>query len=248
MASLDGYTHHGESITVPDLRGRTITEIDRMFETLKLSYTIMDSSYLPTQPPNSILEQEPPPGARVKENRRIYLTINASLPPRVKMPNLVDKSLRQAQMELEVYGLNLGELQYRPDLALNAVLDQMYLGKHILPGTLIHKNSTIDLVLGNGLGETQVTVPNLTGLTFAEAKWTLLGTNLNIGHVEWDVTITDSATAVVYRQIPEHDNESQRKLNFGEAVDIHLTQTLPDFLKQFSVDPADSLDDDYDDE
>src|SRR5207244_4487249 len=97
--------------------------------------------------------------------RTIYLTVNAMMPPLVKMPNLVDLTLRQASAKLETYGFKLGTLEYVPDLAKNAVLSQKVKGKKIEPGTLIEKGVTVTLVLGDGLSDNKVSVPRLLNLT-----------------------------------------------------------------------------------
>lgn len=235
MGSLKGFTHHGESITVPDMHDLTVAEAEGQLKALKLGYYVNDSSYIVGKKPDMILDQDPAAGSKVKEGRKIYLTINAKLPPKVKMPNLIDKSLRQAQLELQSYGLQVGEIQYRPDLALNAVLDQLYRGKHVESGQLVQKGSRIDLILGNGLGETKVEVPNLIGLTYEEAKWTLMSYSLNVGLMERDASVTDTATAVVYKQVPDYNADEPAEINYGEAVDIYLTQHLPEFLERFSA-------------
>ncbi|GIV32878.1 MAG: hypothetical protein KatS3mg031_0413 [Chitinophagales bacterium] len=236
MWYLKAYTHHGETITVPDLRGLTIDEVSTLLQNRRLDYFIMDSSYVVGKPPLTVLDQDPPPLSKVKENRKVYVTVNSTVPPKVKMPSLVNKNLRVVTPILESLGLQVGELIYRPDLGLNVVLEQRYNGREIEPGTLVPKGSKIDLVLGNGLGDTTVDVPNLIGRTLEEAKWVLTSSNLNLGFVKWDNTITDSSTAVVYRQLPEYDPAAPQRLNYGEPVDIFLTQNLPEYLKQYTAD------------
>ena len=239
MSSLLGYTHHGESITVPDLHSLTLPEVEEQLTALKLKFAVNDSSYLLKKKPNIVLDQDPDADSKVKEGRTIYLTISRRVPPPVKVPNLVDLNLVFAQKALESAGLNTGELQYRPGLGKNKVIEQLYLGKPILAGKEIPKGSKISLVLADGLGETKGEVPNLIGRTLEQAKWVLNTLNFNIGYVEFDATAKDSNTAVIYKQVPEYDPAAPPELNYGEAVDIYLTKELPEFLKQYS---ADSLD------
>ncbi len=236
MFYLKAYTNHGETVTVPDLRGMTLEEANILLQTNKLSYFVMDSSYVVGKPASSVLDQDPPPDSKVKENRKIYVTINSVLPPKVKMPDLVDKHLRVVSPILESQGLRLGELTYRAALGLNVVLEQQYRGNNIKAGALVPKGSKINLVLGNGLGETSVEVPNLIGLTLSEAKWALMSKNLNLGYVEWDETVRDSTTAVIFKQLPDYDYSQPEMLNYGEAVDVYLTKTLPEFLKRYAAD------------
>ncbi len=216
---LDIYTMHGESITVPDLRGLTKDRLTSFLENKHLEYKIVDSLYEDGKAPGSVLEQDPSPNSKVKENRTIYLTINSFQPSKVKMPNLIDVSYRQAEAILTTYGLKVGETIYRPDLAKNAVLDQLYHGQHIPPGKEISKGSTIDLVLGDGIGNSEVVVPSLIGLNKSEALFVLKGSSLNIGTIVFDPGGRSQENAVVYKQVPA---PGEGTLKQGEAIDLYL--------------------------
>ena len=216
---LDVYTMHGESITVPDLRGLTKERLESFLENKHLQYKIVDSLYEDGKAAGAVLEQDPIPNSKVKENRTIYLTINSYQPDKVKMPNLIDVSYRQAEAILNSYGLKVGQTTYRPDLAKNAVLDQLYRGQHIPPGKEITKGSTINLILGDGIGNAEVVVPSLIGLTKSEALFVLKGSSLNIGTIVFDPGGRNQENAVVYRQTPE---PGEGILKQGEAIDIYL--------------------------
>jgi beta-lactam-binding protein with PASTA domain len=77
---LDNYTKHGESIVVPDLKGMKAKQLDSMISDLHLNYAIIDSIYFTDKPQGVIIEQDPLPGSKVKENRTVYLTINSGIP------------------------------------------------------------------------------------------------------------------------------------------------------------------------
>ena len=217
---LDGYTHHGESIAVPDLRGLKKEQLESFITDKHLKYAVVDSIFELEKTPGTVVEQDPAPDSKVKEGRTIYLTVNAGLPPNVKMPDLIDVSFRQADAILQTFGLKVGNLIYKPDLAKNAVLGQRYKGSEIDHGTEIPKGSQIDLVLGDGLGNTKVIVPDLIGLTKGEALFVLKGSSLNVGTMFFDSDVRDSLSAKVYKQIPEPSDSST--LNQGEAVDLYL--------------------------
>src|SRR5436190_8628958 len=69
---LDNYTHHGESITVPDLRGMTREKLVKFIENKHLQYKVVDSLYEVGKTPGTVIEQDPAPDSKVKENRTIY--------------------------------------------------------------------------------------------------------------------------------------------------------------------------------
>jgi beta-lactam-binding protein with PASTA domain len=217
---LGSYTHHGESISVPDLRGLKKERMESFVEDKHLRYAIVDSLFELDKQPGTVVDQDPAPDSKVKEDRTIYLTVNASLPPKVKMPDLIDVSFRQAEAILQTFGLKVGSLIYKPDLAKNAVLGQRYRGSDISAGREIPKGSVIDLVLGDGLGNTRVPVPELIGLTKGEALFVLKGSSLNIGTVYYERITRDSSNAKVYKQSPEASDDAT--INQGEAVDLYL--------------------------
>jgi beta-lactam-binding protein with PASTA domain len=216
---LNNYTHHGESITVPDVRGLSEEKLARFIEDKHLQYKIIDSLFEDGKAPGTVIEQDPKPDSKVKENRTIYLTVNSSRPPKVKMPDLIDVSFRQAEAILQTFGLRVGQTTYKPDLAKNAVLAQLYKGRSIAAGAEIFKGSAIDLVLGDGLGNAEVPVPNLISLTKGEAMFVLKGSSLNIGTITFDDGVRNEENAKVYRQFPEPNGNTIKQ---GEAIDIFL--------------------------
>lgn len=219
---LNSITRHGESLTVPDIKGLKIDDAAKVLEQKKLRFLVVDSLFFEDKPKLSILEQNPPPQAKVKEGRIIYLTINSNKAPQVMMPNLTDVSLRQAQAMLAGAGLKTGQLIYKPDIAQNVVLDQLLGGRSIKEGEKIPKGSVIDLVLGNGLEGEDVPVPDLTGLTLEEAGNLLQSSSLNMGAVVYQGAIKDTATAKVFRQMPSFSAEATAKA--GQPVDLFLKQ------------------------
>ena len=86
---LPNSTNHGETITVPDLEGMDLGKIDEFLSGHDLRYEVSDSSYSDEFPPLTVLQQFPKPGSKVKENRKVYITINRVTPPTVPMPDLV---------------------------------------------------------------------------------------------------------------------------------------------------------------
>ncbi len=223
--ALDNYTRHGEDILVPDYSEIHHTKLDSVFEKSSLEYVVIDSIYEPKMAKGVVLDQNPEASSKVKEGRTIYLTINANNPPMLKMPDVVDLSLRQAIAKLEDYGFALGEKQYVPDLAKDAVLRQEYQGNPIKPGTLLPKNSKIDLILGDGLQDNEVHVPYLIGMSYEEAIDAINVGSMSVGAIVPDKTMKpaseDTLNSRVYRQIPDFNPDEMWTV--GDPVDIFLT-------------------------
>ncbi len=218
------YTHHGQTITVPDLTGLTVEEVQDVTSSRNLRYEIIDSVFSSEMPRGTVLKQNPYARSKVKKNRKIFLTMNAINPEMVAMPRLVGLSIRQARLALQNAGLILGEIEYRPDFAINNVLQQMYKDSVINEGTEIHKESVIDLVLGMGLSKETTRLPDLVGKSLEDAREIIADYYLNIGAITYDESMEneeDTASAFIWRQYPEFDEF--RRLNMGMEVDIWLT-------------------------
>ena len=218
---LAAYTNHGETIVVPDLKGKQWQSVEQGLSLKNLRLSIADSSiYMVDKPGGQIIEQDPAPGSRVKENRTIYITVSKVVPPQVKIPNIIDVSDRQAEAILLSYGLKTGERRYQPDLAKNALLEISTNGRVLYPGDEVPKGTVIDFLLGDGFGMTEVNVPILLNLTVDEAIFVLKGSRLSTGAIIYDDDVQDTISAIVYRQWPNARDSA--KLKQGEPVDIYL--------------------------
>ncbi len=218
---LGSFTNHGETVTVPDLHGMKYAELKTFLSQKSLNVQISDSSiFILDKPAGLVIEQDPSPNEMVKENRTIYVAITRSIPPGVHLPNLVDVSLRQATAILNSYGLKTGSSIYKPDLAKDAVLAMMYNGQIINPGAELPKGSSVDLVLGDGLGNTEVEIPQLVGLSLDEATFALHSSQINIGTTFFDAGVKDTNEAKVYRQSPQPGDTIILKQ--GESIDLYL--------------------------
>ncbi len=215
---LPSVTNHGETITVPDLEGMVMDDLDEFLLERNLRYEVSDSSYSGAYPALSVLSQFPKAGSRVKENRKIYLTINSLTPPSTRMPKLIDRSLRNAELELKSYELVRGRIILKPSPFENAVLEQNYDGKGIEPGTKIAKGSVIDLVVGDGYGNRVFALPNFIGEPFDEVKLLIAGMNLRLGSIINEGDSID-AQGFVFRQIPQEGEV----VKVGEAIDLWVT-------------------------
>jgi eukaryotic-like serine/threonine-protein kinase len=127
-------TNHGEEIVVPNLSKLTEEQAEDALDDLDLDYVMLDSvDFNKNYPKFTVVEQDPLPGAKVKKNRKIYFKINSSGFKMVVIPNLIEKTYRQAVPTLKALGL---------EVFCN--------GKKLKPGDKVLKSSKISLVLGDG--------------------------------------------------------------------------------------------------
>lgn len=214
------YTNHGESVSVPDLSGYTFDEGVEILDRAGLQYEVsLDSGFNTDLKTFAILKQIPEADAQVKNGKTIYLTLNAKNPPLLKMPNLVNTHLKNVQDILANMGLERGDIVYVPDIAPNIVLEQKYRGVNVKEGFEIPKGARIDLVVGDGMGNQILEVPNLKGMDEVEAEFLILGSSLRVGNKYY--LETDSVGAgKVLRQSPP----SSQRVKTGELIDLWIAK------------------------
>ena len=149
---LNVSTNHGDFETVPDLKGKSISVAQVELEDNRLVMKIQDSAnYNPDYPKFSVIEQEPLAGSKVKENRKIYITLNPSGYRKMNIPEgLIDKTYRQVKPTLEALDFKIGKITYVNNIGKDMVLKLSHKGKTLRAGDKLAKTSVIDLQLGNG--------------------------------------------------------------------------------------------------
>ena len=219
--SLNFYTRHGEGLPVPKLKGLSVEEAISLLESKGFRYQI-DSVYLIDKEPGMVVEQDPDANTNVKINRTIYLTIITRLAPNINFPDIDGKTFLEARSILNNYGLKLGDTTYTSDVARDVVLSISFKGRTILAEQQIPKGSKVNLVLGDGMGASEVDIPNLLGLDLNEARLSLLGSSLQLGMVSYEGTVTDTIGARITKQIPA-PTDSLSKVSIGSRIDIVLS-------------------------
>lgn len=217
---LRSYTRHGENIKVPELTNMSLKEAINTLESNGFRYQI-DSVYQTDATPGTIIDQDPGPGSNVKTNRTIYITMITMTPPYVNFPEVREMTYLEARAMIGNYELKIADTIYIPDIARDVVLDVKYGGEKLLAGQEIPKGSSVSLILGNGMGDSEVLVPNLSGLTLDEATFSIRGSSLTLGSVNYMGYITDSLSATVVSQTPIPD--STKKVSIGTPINIALS-------------------------
>jgi eukaryotic-like serine/threonine-protein kinase len=193
---------------------------------------IQDSVYIDTAAKLSVIKQSPEPDAVVKANRTVYLTVNRAVAPLTTVPNMVGFSFRSAELMLQTLNLKLGDTSYRPDIARNSVLEMRYDGKVIVAGTKIPMGSSVGFVLGSGKGTEEMPVPDIIGMTVADARAYLSSMQVSIGSIV-PPALAGNENAYIYRTDPPRYSEpvpGQKILNrikAGEIITVWVTPSKP---------------------
>ena len=159
------FTRHGHEIEMPSYMGQSAQELTQHGRSEGFVFVVNDELYENGATPGTVLKQNPLPGEKVKRGRKVYLTVAASEPPTIKMLELRDLSLRQAQIMIESQGLVLDKIIEKPSPYENVVLEVLYKGHAIAQGTPIKQGEKITLVVGKDIGDLPDSDSTSTGLS-----------------------------------------------------------------------------------
>lgn len=157
MGFIRIYTKHDSNLVkVINVDGMRVNKAIEMLESMGLEGVVTDTVYKDGVKKLAVINQNPAAGLEVKRGRKIYLVVNTDKVPMVMVPDLAEKtSLQQAQSILQRVHLRLGKVIERMDPSVRTRNDEPVLAQYeagtttpIAAGTLIERNSEIDLVIG----------------------------------------------------------------------------------------------------
>lgn len=234
---LPNTTNHGETITVPDLTGMKLEDVEKFLAEHELRFAVDDSVYHEEYPPLTILRQYPKAGAAVKQNRIIYVSINPVMPPTVPLPDLANPANTTSRIGAVAILKSLGlksKISTRPHADLNLVLEMRYQGKKIEAGTRVPKGAVVELVIADGNGAMDFVLGDMVGDSYKGALFKLRAWNLLLGRVDiLEDCDTTGADVVVYKQYPAA-NDSVR---VGDQIDLTIGRRGCEVPEEEPVDP-----------
>lgn len=149
---LSKYTKHGQKIVVPAVRGLQVEEAAAILRASNLNYEVVDSIYEKRGVPGGILEQVPRENTNTKEERTVYLIVQAKAEQLVSIPDLADYSQRQAEALLNALGFTNIKIEEVPSAYKGLVISVEYKGVALRSGQKIPKGSVLRMKVGDGTG------------------------------------------------------------------------------------------------
>ncbi|HEY0653801.1 MAG TPA: PASTA domain-containing protein [Chryseosolibacter sp.] len=216
-AYLPNVTNHGETITVPNIEGLDSKKAEEFLTRHDLRFEVNDSSYSSQYPPLTVLKQFPSAGAKVKENRKIYVSVNRINPPTVPMPDLINGSLINAEAVLKGSELKRGKIQLVRGPWLNLVQEMRIKGSKVEPNVRVPKGTVVDLVVMDG-GGMNFPTPNVLNYSYDEADVSIKGVHLSVGNVTIVGGDTTGMNPVVLKQKPSPGEN----IRVGDVVDLWI--------------------------
>lgn len=177
---MPGYTNYNEGITVPDVTKISLSEAEELLDSRGLRYEVLDRRANSAYPADYIIDQSPSAKVLVKPNRKIYLTVNTAETPMTEVPDVVNMSYRNAEIQLRNHGLTVGTISYESSRFRNTIMRQS-----VAAGDTVSRGTVVNLVVSDGLGTRMVDVPDIVGLSYSEAQRLILSSGLRVGEVRF---------------------------------------------------------------
>jgi serine/threonine-protein kinase len=212
---MPAYVNHSSRMTVPNVEGMTADAARQVLEDSSLVAVESGVRPDPGTPVGTVVDQNPPPGAVVKEGRRIYLTLSGG-EVLVGVPALRGRSLRDAKFALERQGLKIGQISYATS---DTYPQNTIIGQSLAEDRRVPRGSQIGVTVSQGRSSSQTQVPSLEGKTLAEAQRLLERSGLVLGTVTRQVS-ADLLPNTVIEQVPPAGSSVRQ----GQAVDILVVQ------------------------
>jgi beta-lactam-binding protein with PASTA domain len=220
---LSWYTNHGEFVSIPEVKGKSVEEAIVILEDLDLEPIVIDSIWSDTAAEGSVNYIMPPAGSTIKDGRQVYLTIFSKTPPMETVNIKTGEFAAVAMVKLKNKGIDY-EVTYQPNNNfLGSIIAIRYKGKEIEYNGTLPRGCKVRLVVGIA-DDKKMSVPNLFGLNYWEAQNLLKSLGL-IPQVFFDESpsSTDSFEFKVCTQEPPY-SPTAIEISSGTIVDFYLTK------------------------
>ena len=153
----------GSAAAIPSIVGATKKQAESTISEFGLKIIVKKSTFDELVPKGKIISMEPPAGSRLAEGSTIAIVISKG-PERYAVPNLKGKNISQASIALAEEKLVIG----KTTLAFNSTVPKdRIISSSPIPGTLLKKNSTVDIVMSKG--EELIALLNYVGKSSEQA-------------------------------------------------------------------------------
>jgi eukaryotic-like serine/threonine-protein kinase len=225
---------HTNEVTVPNVAGQSQAAAVLRLQRAGLT-PIANQTSSASVPAGTVIAQSPRGGSEVKKGSRVNIVVSSG-PESLAMPKVVGLSSAQALAQLRAAGLQ-PSTQSQPSAKVPA---GTVISTVPSAGTDLQKGSGVVVVVSSG--PQQVSVPEVTGETQAEAKAALTAAGLKLGTVSHQAAAAGQAAGTVLSQSPA----AGAQLQTGQPVNLVVAQaprevTVPPVVGQSETQAAATL-------
>lgn len=204
----------GREVVVPDVSGKNLPDAQAALRGRSLGLKVEDRVYS-AQPVDAVVRQSPPAGVRVKVGQYVHVAISLG-PQQVKIPDLVEKSLRADRIQLLRSGLQVGEVSSAP--IPGEPLDTVVL-QYPAYGARDASSSHVDLLVSLGQAPAAYVMPDFQGISLGDAEARLSSSGLRLGKLTF-ATGDEASHGIVASQNPPPG----AKVEAGSAIELQVAE------------------------
>jgi beta-lactam-binding protein with PASTA domain len=212
-------------VTVPNVVGLTQANAQAAITAAGLTVGNVTTQSSATVPAGSVIGQSPAAGASVDAGSKVDLVVS-TVPVKVTVPNAVGLTQANAQAAITAAGLTVGSVTNQSSATVPA---GSVISQNPAAGGSVNAGSKVDLVVSSG-SVAKVTVPNVVGLTQANAQTAITGAGLAVGSVTNQSSATVPTGAVI-----SQNPAAGASVDAGAKVDFVVSSgtakiTVPDVV------------------
>ena len=178
---MPSYVRQDKTLIVTDITGKNLNRALIELETEGYKGVVYDTVYTADVNPQTVVDQYPVAGAKVKPGRTIRLKISRS-EKLIIVPNLVGQSRRSVEISLQQIGLRIDTVytEFNPDYPKGTVAWQFPKS-----GDYIKKGMGLQITVSQGSPPDFFQVPQLFGMSMQNAKDLLTKARLKVGKISY---------------------------------------------------------------
>jgi eukaryotic-like serine/threonine-protein kinase len=186
----------GREVIVPDVSNKNLSDAQAALRSRSLEMKVDDRVYS-SQPTDAIVRQSPPAGVRVKVGQYVHVALSLG-PQQIKIPNLLDQSLRADRIQLLRSGLQVGEVSSVP---IQGEPTDTVVMQYPTANAPDASSSHVDLLVSQGAPPSLYVMPDLEGMPLTDAETRLSSAGLHLGKLTF-TTGDESHHGQVANQTP----------------------------------------------
>ena len=209
-------TGHGREKEIPDLFEMEISQANAAAKQLGFKLVKSESRFDSFYPAGLIIEQAPPPYTLSKIGRKIKVVISDGEQV-FPMPEVIGIPLKEAEFKLDEKGFEV------PPDSISLIFSDIYpdgvvAEQPFVPGTMMHRGTTINLIVSMGKMPKSFKVPELYTLPVKDAVELLTRAGLQVGDIQLVKHEFADSGIVVDQSLPP-----ETKLNYLDKINLRVS-------------------------
>ncbi|MBU5450699.1 Stk1 family PASTA domain-containing Ser/Thr kinase [Acetivibrio sp. MSJd-27] len=209
-----------EEFTVPDIVGQKLDDVKEQYKDKKIEFVVEEELFDEEHETGTILSQNPEKDMTIKLPGKIKITVSKG-GKEVTVPRFIDKEYRQAVLEINNLGLK-ADTNFVVD---DSVPEGYVISQTPQPDSKTTQGSTVTLTISKGAESELTEVPNLVGMTTAQAKRAISTAGLVLGSIIRQES--DQPVDTVISQTIKEKSEVNKKTEISITVSSGKTATEP---------------------